>query len=184
MVKRLVVLLATVVPALPAIAGEMSAEEARRFVVGKQFAYSCFDGTKGLGRIYADGSVAGTIQLQGKGPMRYAAMPAGTLKVKGESVCASVKGLFFEPCFNLQKVDDKTFRGSVSGLGFARCEFVRRGGSRMEYADAAEHRPSARAAVVRSRPKPVHAAAAPTVNAAPVEPVTTGTLRGPLDAGN
>ena len=91
MVKRLVVLLAAMVPTLPAVAGDMSAEEARRFVVGKQFAFACFDGTKGLGRIYADGSVAGTIQLQGKGPMRYAAMPAGTLKVKGESVCASVK---------------------------------------------------------------------------------------------
>jgi hypothetical protein len=46
--------------------------------------------------------------------------------VKGGSVCASLRGLPIEPCFNLQKVDDQTFRGSISGLGFAYCEFTRR----------------------------------------------------------
>ena len=176
MVKRLVVLLAVLVPALPAAAGDMTAEEARRFVVGKNFAYTCFEGTRGAGRIYPDGSVAGTIQMQGKGPVRYVHMPAGTLQVRGESVCASVKGMFFQPCFNLEKVDDKTFRGSVSGLGFARCEFVR-AGSRMEVADAAARPPTAARAM--RRPKPVQSVA--TVSAAPVEPVTTGALRGPLE---
>ena len=32
------------------------------------FAYTCFDGTTGAGRIYADGSVAGNIQVGGSGP--------------------------------------------------------------------------------------------------------------------
>jgi hypothetical protein len=32
----------------------------------------------------------------------------------------------FEPCFDLVKVDDYSFRGSVSGLGFASCSFTRR----------------------------------------------------------
>ena len=52
----------------------MNADAARRFVVGKMFAYTCFDGTRGAGRIYGDGSVSGLIQIRGNGPMRYAAL--------------------------------------------------------------------------------------------------------------
>jgi hypothetical protein len=174
MMKRLVVLLAALVPAVPAVAGDMTAEEARRFVVGKMFAYNCFEGTRGAGRIYSDGSVAGTVQMQGKGPVRYINLPAGTLRVKGENVCASMRGMFFEPCFNLEKVNERTFRGSVSGLGFARCEFTRHGG-RMEVADAVAPPRSARAAMTRSRPVQSATAATP-------EAVTTGALRGTVDA--
>ena len=29
----------------------MSAEEARQFIAGKYFAFTCFDGTRGAGRI-------------------------------------------------------------------------------------------------------------------------------------
>lgn len=115
--------------AVPAIAGEtMSAEEARRFVVGKMFTYTCFEGTRGQGRVLHDGSVVGSIQFQGAGQLRYAALPAGTLQVKGESVCASVRGMPISPCFNLTRLDEKSFRGSVSGLGFASCEFTRQNG--------------------------------------------------------
>ena len=58
--------------ALPALAGEMSADEARRFVIGKMFNYTCFEGTRGQGRVNADGSITGSIQVQGSGPVRYA----------------------------------------------------------------------------------------------------------------
>ncbi|HMA56747.1 MAG TPA: hypothetical protein VKP52_08535 [Pseudolabrys sp.] len=114
--------------ALPAVAGEMSAEEARRFVIGKMFNYTCFEGTKGQGRVNSDGSVAGSIQFQGSGPVRYAHLPANTLQVKGESVCASLSGLPIQPCFYLERTSANSFRGSVSGLGFAYCEFTRHGG--------------------------------------------------------
>jgi hypothetical protein len=114
--------------ALPAVAGEMSADEARRFVIGKMFNYTCFEGTRGQGRINSDGSVAGSIQLQGSGPVRYAQLPANTLQVRGESVCASLRGLPLQPCFNLERTSDNTFRGSISGLGFASCEFTQHGG--------------------------------------------------------
>ena len=114
------------VAAVPAMAGEMTADEARRFVIGKTFSYNCFEGTRGQGRVHADGSVVGSIQFQGAGKVRYAALPANTLQVKGESVCASLRGLPIDPCFNLQKLDDNSFRGSISGLGFAYCEFTRR----------------------------------------------------------
>lgn len=112
--------------AVPAMAGEMTAEEARRFVIGKTFSYNCFEGTRGQGRVHADGSVVGSIQFQGAGKTRYAALPANTLQVKGGSVCASLRGLPIEPCFNLTKIDDHSFRGAISGLGFAYCEFTRR----------------------------------------------------------
>src|ERR1039458_6787688 len=122
---REVALVVGALAAVPAIAGEMSAEEARRFVIGKMFSYTCFEGTRGQGRVHPDGSVVGSIQFQGQGPMRYAALPAGTLRVKGESVCASLRGLPIEPCFNLVRTDSNSFRGSVPGLGFAYCEFTR-----------------------------------------------------------
>jgi hypothetical protein len=122
---RRVALLVGALAAVPAIAGEMSADEARRFVIGKMFSYTCFEGTRGQGRVHPDGSVVGSIQFQGRGQVRYAALPAGTLRVKGEAVCATLRGLPIEPCFNLERISDNSFRGSVSGLGFAYCEFNR-----------------------------------------------------------
>jgi len=132
---RIGALIVGLLAAAPAFAQEMKAEEARRFVIGKLFTYNCFEGTKGAGRINPDGSVAGTIQFQGSGPVRYAVLPANTLRAKGEQVCASLKGLPFEPCFNLIKTSHESFRGSVSGMSFAACEFKRRGG-RAEFANA------------------------------------------------
>ena len=125
---RAVALLVGLLAAVPAIAGEMGADEARRFVVGTLFSYTCFEGTRGHGRINPDGSVVGSIQFRGQGPLRYAALPADTLRVKGESVCASVRGLPIHPCFNLERTGESSFRGSVSGLGFAYCEFTRNQG--------------------------------------------------------
>ncbi len=112
----------------PAFAEELKPEEARRFIAGKLFAFNCFEGTRGAGRIYADGSVAGSVQFGGNGPVRNVRLPAGTLQVKPEAVCASMQGLPFQPCFNLQKIDQASFRGSISGLGFAYCEFNRKSG--------------------------------------------------------
>ncbi len=111
--------------ALPVAAGEMSSEEARRFVIGKMFSYTCFEGTRGQGRVNADGSVVGSIQFQGSGELRHAHLPANTLQVKGEAVCASLRGMPIQPCFNLERTSDHSFRGSISGLGFAYCEFTR-----------------------------------------------------------
>src|SRR5712691_9279284 len=108
---RGIALIAGLLAALPAIAGEMSADEARRFVIGKMFNYTCFEGTRGQGRVNADGSVAGSIQVQGSGPVRYAQLPANTLQLKGESVCATMRGLLFQPCFNLERTSDVSFRG-------------------------------------------------------------------------
>ena len=138
---REVALVVGLLAAVPAIAGEMSAEEARRFVIGKMFSYTCFEGTRGQGRVHPDGSVVGSIQFQGQGPMRYATLPAGTLQVRGESVCASLRGLPIQPCFNLDRTSETSFRGSVSGLGFAYCEFTRNQGRAHAIRSAHSHHP-------------------------------------------
>lgn len=110
---------------LPAMARELNLEEARRLVTGKLFAFSCFDGSAGAGRIFADGSVAGTIRLQGKGPVTYAMLPAGTLRVSNGAICASLKGLPWQFCFNLIQMDEKSFVGSIRGVDHAYCNFTR-----------------------------------------------------------
>jgi hypothetical protein len=126
MYKRMAALFLGLMAFAPATAGELKPEEARRFVVGKLFAFNCFEGTQGAGRIHADGSATGSVQFRGSGPIRYVALPPGTIQVKSNAVCASVRGMPFEPCFNLDQKDRASFRGSISGLGFAYCDFNRR----------------------------------------------------------
>jgi hypothetical protein len=124
---------------VPALAGEMSADEARRFVSGKVFAFTCFDGTRGAGRILDDMGAAGAVQFNGSGPVRHLRLPGNTLQVRGQAICASIKGIPFEPCFNLDKKDERSFRGSVSGMGFAYCDFRHQGAAQMLMARAVIH---------------------------------------------
>jgi len=125
---RSIFVAAGLLAALPAaLASEMSADEARQFVIGKMFNYACFEGTRGQGRVNFDGSVTGSVQFKGSGPVRYTQLPPNTLQVRGGYICASLRGLPLQPCFNLERTSDSTFRGSISGLGFAYCEFTRRG---------------------------------------------------------
>src|SRR3954447_13341096 len=161
----------------PALAGQMmNADEARRFVSGKVFAFTCFDGTRGAGRILDDGGASGSIQFSGAGPMRHVRLPGNTLQVRGQAVCAALRGLPFEPCFNLVKNTERSFRGSVSGMGFAYCDFRHQGVGHMLMARAIS-RPRSLAA-----PEPTRSADAshteisarvetPKVESARIEPV-------------
>jgi hypothetical protein len=130
---RGVVAVAGIIAAMPAWAGELkpvAAElkpvEAKRFIAGKYFSYTCFEGTSGAGRINADGSVIGTIQVRGSGPLQLVTLPTGTIRVQPDSICASLRGMPFQPCFRVQQTDARSFRGSLSGFGFAYCDFTRR----------------------------------------------------------
>src|ERR1700736_4883466 len=117
---------------VPSLAGQMmNADEARKFVAGKVFAFTCFDGTRGAGRVLDDGGATGAVQFSGSGPVRHLRLPGNTLQVRGQAVCASIKGIPFEPCFNLDKRDERNFRGAVSGMGFAYCDFHHQGGVQM-----------------------------------------------------
>jgi len=110
-----------------AIAGEiaLTPDEARRFVANKMFSYTCFDGTNGAGRIHADGSVVGTMQNR-NGPVRFVSLPSGTIRTTSDSICASLPHALIQPCFNVVQTSPQSFRGSLQGLGFAHCDFVRR----------------------------------------------------------
>ena len=126
MFVRIAIVCACVLGAASAVAEELGPEEARAFVVGKLFAYTCFDGTAGVGRVFPDGSVVGTIRPRGQSQVRFAALPANTIRLNGNAVCAHLPGLPIEPCFKVQKIDYKSFRGSLSGLNFAYCDFNQR----------------------------------------------------------
>jgi hypothetical protein len=102
-------------------------------------------------------------------------LPGNTLQIRGQAVCASIKGLPFEPCFNLDKRDDRSFRGSVSGMGFAYCDFRHQGASQMLMARSVA-RP--RSLLRREEPRPAADARAevsaraetPAVESAKLEP--------------
>ena len=70
---------AAVAAIFPAQAGQMNADEARRFVAGKVFAFTCFDGTRGAGRILDDMGAAGAVQFAGAGPVRHLRLFGNTL---------------------------------------------------------------------------------------------------------
>ena len=110
-----VVVCACILGVVSATAEELGPEQAKAFVVGKLFAYTCFEGSTGSGRIMADGSVAGTIRLRGQGPVHYVTLPPGTIRVNQGGICASVRGMSMEPCFNVYQVDNNRFRGSLAG---------------------------------------------------------------------
>jgi hypothetical protein len=179
MLARLVLGAVTAVATIvPALAGMMNADEARRFVSGKVFAFTCFDGTRGAGRILDDLGAAGSVQFSGSGPIRHVRLPGNTLQIRGQAVCASIKGLPFEPCFNLDKRDDRSFRGSVSGMGFAYCDFRHQGASQMLMARSVArprslHRKEESRAAADARAEVTARVETPAVESTKLEPVKT-----------
>ena len=152
MLLRVVVAVACALGVTSASAEDLTPEQARAFIAGKLFAYTCFDGTNGIGRIFRDGSIIGTIRPMGNGPVRFATLPAGTIKVTSTSVCARLPGLPIQPCFRVQKIDYHSFRGSISGLGFAYCDFRQRNPRAALTRRAPEHRSGTALATVRPAP--------------------------------
>ena len=123
--KRPIFAAALLFAASTAQAQTMTAEQAKEFVSGGLFSYRCFDGTHGGGRIFTDGSASGSIRVMGRGQTRYMRLPPNTLYLAGSQVCARLKGLPFEPCFNLVKTGPDSFRGSISHMSFMYCDFNR-----------------------------------------------------------
>jgi hypothetical protein len=173
---------------VPALAGMMNADEARKFVSGKVFAFTCFDSTRGAGRVLDDLGAAGSIQFSGGGPVRHVRLPGNTLQIRGQAVCASIKGLPFEPCFNLDKRDDRSFRGSVSGMGFAYCDFRHQGAQQMLMARSVArprslHAPEpTRSADASSRSEVSARVETPAVESAKLEPVKSEVKADPAKA--
>ena len=168
----------------PAVAEPLNAEQARHFVAGKLFSFSCFEGTTGSGRIFADGSVAGVVRMGG-GNTRFMHLPPGTLYAKNEGICSNMKGALLNPCFDLNRTSDKSFRGAISGLSFAYCDFQRGGSGREMIASVMPNEKSVGTPSIRrgrkakdgpattaSTKPPVAAAASASAPAATPAPVT------------
>jgi hypothetical protein len=135
------------------------------------FSFACFDGTRGVGRILEDMGAAGAVQFSGSGPIRHVRLPGNTLQIRGQAVCASLRGVPFEPCFNLDKQDEVSFRGSVSGMGFAYCDFRHQGGTQMLMARAVAH-PRSRRSVEQTGSVEMSARVeTPRVETSGIEPV-------------
>ncbi len=182
LVRVAVVVCACVLGVVAAVAEELGPEQAKAFVVGKLFAYTCFDGTAGMGRIFADGSVVGTIRPSGRGEVRFATLPAGTIKVDGTSMCAHLSGLPLQPCFKVQKTDYRSFRGSISGLGFAYCDFSQHNPRAQIISRAPEPRAQILSRVAEPRTQVTSRVPAPApVQATPIAPVQAEPLA-PVDA--
>ena len=182
MALRAAVVFGSLLAAAPVLAEPMNAAAARRFVAGKLFSFNCFEGSTGTGRIFNDGSVAGVVRMGGNGNTRFMHLPPGTLFPKDDRICSHVRGAFFNPCFELTKTSDKSFRGAISGFGFAYCEFVRRGGGRetmhASIAPASDATAATRASIRRG-----HKAQHETPAAAPTQPVTSAPLPSVEQAG-
>jgi hypothetical protein len=142
-------------------------------VAGKVFAFTCFDGTRGAGRLLDDMGAIGAVQFSGSGPVRHIRLPGNTLQIRGQAVCASIKGIPFEPCFNLDKKDEVSFRGSVSGMGFAYCDFRHQGAAQMLMARAARPRSMRRSEQSLEAPRTEVSVRVetPRVESAGIEPV-------------
>ena len=52
-------------------------------------------------------------------------LPPGTLRIEGSSMCAHLSSMILQPCFRVEKIDYRRFRGSIAGLGFAYCDFYK-----------------------------------------------------------
>lgn len=174
-------LLVTTVAA-PAWAGQkMNADEARKFVAGRVFAFACNDGTRGAGRVFDDGGAAGAVQFSGAAATRNMRLPGNTLQVRGQNICASLKGLPFEPCFDLEKKDERSFRGSVTFLGITGyCDFRHQGGRGqmlMARSLARPHAIRATRSADASSGETVTRVSTPRVESSKIEPLSTGTVK-------
>ena len=76
-------------------------------------------------------------------------------------MCAHLSGMIMQPCFRVEKIDYRRFRGSISGLGFAYCDFYQHNAR----AEMISRGPESRTHITR-RMRP--SAAAPPEPAAPM----------------
>ena len=117
--KRCVVVFACVLGAVSAIAEELGPEQAKAFVAGKLFAYTCFDGTVGTARILSDGSVVGTIRPEARGDARFITLPPGTIKVNSTGSVRAFQRLADRTL--LHGAEDKSPKLSRLGSGLEFC---------------------------------------------------------------
>jgi hypothetical protein len=86
--------------------------------------------------------------------------------------------MIVQPCFRVQKIDYRSFRGSLSGLGFAYCDFYQHNPRADMMSRGAEPR-TRMTSRAPGRAAPVQPA---PVQPAPLGPVTTAPMAAPAQA--
>jgi hypothetical protein len=181
MVVRAAVVLGSLLAVTPVLAEPMNADAARRFVAGKLFSFTCFEGSSGTGRIFNDGSVAGVVRM--RVPARCVSCACRPERFTPRATrSARVKGAFSIPA-STSKTSERSFAARL-GLRLcllrfhpwaARNDRLGRAVAGRQVADAdAAFDPPARRASTRPRPEHRERPAAPSapVAAAPTTPVT------------
>jgi hypothetical protein len=56
----------------------------------------------------------------------YETLPPGTLRVRGDAICALISGMSYDVCFDLDRTDAKSFRGSLAANSLVSCQFTKR----------------------------------------------------------
>ena len=93
--RRIGLIVGAMALSAPATAGEMTLEQARDFVVGKTFAYTCFDGSRGAGRINGDGSRSRYERTVSGASCTFRHTSNGTMVTGAPQICL---GLFCSRC--------------------------------------------------------------------------------------
>jgi hypothetical protein len=69
-------------------------------------------------------------------------------------MCAHLTGLPFTPCFRVERIDHRSFRGSLAGLGFAYCDFYQRNPRSQLVSSSSESVPETPVATARPALRP------------------------------
>lgn len=113
-------------------AGELTPVDARHFVIGRWWNFNCSEGTKGFGILVGDGSIHITIQEPRHSPVKHD-LAAGTVSMTTASNCASaqVGPVTLRPCFSVDQINARSFRGRVASpfwmwalWGRRYCDFI------------------------------------------------------------
>jgi hypothetical protein len=89
--------------------------------------------------------------------MRSTLVPS-FVHIEGSSMCAHLSSMILQPCFRVEKIDYRRFRGSIAGLGFAYCDFYKHDAR----AEMISRGPESRTHVTRRMP--------PSASAHPLDP--------------
>ena len=79
--------------------------------------------------------LTGAVQFSGAGPVRHLRLPGNTLQIRGQPFAPRSRASL-RAVFQSRKKDERSFRGSVSGMGFAYCDFRHQGAAQMLLARA------------------------------------------------
>jgi len=128
-----------IIAASPALAAELSPQEAIEFVPGKWWRFSCNVGVRGIGLVQKeDGCVVAKVESDSifgafisiwEGGTKFLTFPAGTINIVRSSdgtpsaICTTQFGFGLRTCFTVNKISDEHFFGYRKSRPQDKCDF-------------------------------------------------------------